>query len=57
MKITTVEGVLLSAVLAEPHVVRWSGGEMQIASAAGSHGFSPTSNGSKCSTMAFAAFG
>jgi len=34
MKITKVEGVLLSAVLAEPHVVRWSGGEMQIANAA-----------------------
>jgi hypothetical protein len=34
MRITKVEGVLLSAVLAEPHVVRWSGGEMQIANAA-----------------------
>ena len=34
MKIIKVEGVLLSAVLAEPHVVRWSGGEMQIANAA-----------------------
>jgi L-alanine-DL-glutamate epimerase-like enolase superfamily enzyme len=34
MKITRVEGVLLSARLAPEHVVRWSGGEMHIANAA-----------------------
>jgi L-alanine-DL-glutamate epimerase-like enolase superfamily enzyme len=34
MKITRVEGVLLSAELAPEHVVRWSGGEMAVANAA-----------------------
>lgn len=34
MKITKVEGVLLSAELPPEHVVRWSGGEMQVANAA-----------------------
>jgi D-galactarolactone cycloisomerase len=34
MKITRVESVLLSAELAEEHIVRWSGGEMSIANAA-----------------------
>ncbi|MEM7774076.1 MAG: mandelate racemase/muconate lactonizing enzyme family protein [Pseudomonadota bacterium] len=34
MKITKVEGVLLSAELAEEHIVRWSGGEMAIANSA-----------------------
>jgi D-galactarolactone cycloisomerase len=34
MKITKVEGVLLSAALPEEHIVRWSGGEMAIANAA-----------------------
>lgn len=34
MKITKVEGVLLSAELPEEHIVRWSGGEMAIANSA-----------------------
>jgi L-alanine-DL-glutamate epimerase-like enolase superfamily enzyme len=34
VKIIKVEGVLLSAALPPEHVVRWSGGEMQIANAA-----------------------
>ncbi len=34
MKITRVEGILLSARLPEEHIVRWSGGEMAIANSA-----------------------
>ncbi len=34
MKIARVEGVLLSAKLPAEHIVRWSGGEMEIANAA-----------------------
>lgn len=34
MRITRVEGVLLSAELAPEHVVRWSGGQMEIANSA-----------------------
>lgn len=34
MKITKVEGILLSAPLPPEHVVRWSGGEIAVAHAA-----------------------